>query len=166
MTDDVLLRDVTAEDLSTFFEHQRDRDANQMAAFPARDLEAFLAHWTKILGDETVMKMTVLLGDRVAGNIVSWNQSGRRKIGYWIGKEFWGRGVATRALSQFLRFETARPLHAHVAKRNAASVRVLQKCGFAISGEARVPADEMGEEIEELLLTLGPDDGDAPISRL
>ena len=154
-TGDVRLREVREDDLPVFFEHQRDPDANAMAAFPARDREAFLAHWTKILSDDTGMKMTVLFGGRVAGNVVSWEQSGVRKIGYWIGKEYWGRGIATRAVSQFLRLETARPLHAHVAKRNVASIRVLQKCGFTITGDARVPADETGEEIEELLLTLG-----------
>jgi RimJ/RimL family protein N-acetyltransferase len=132
----VRLRDVIDGDLRIFFEHQRDPEANRMAAFSARDKERFMAHWSKILGDETVTVKTILFDGRVAGNVVSWDQSGEREVGYWIGREYWGKGVATRALVQFLVHDTVRPLHAHVAKHNLASIRVLEKCGFTISGEA------------------------------
>ena len=54
------LRDVTEDDLLVFFEHQLDPDATHMAAFPARDREAFMAHWSKILVDETVTKKTIM----------------------------------------------------------------------------------------------------------
>jgi hypothetical protein len=42
--------------LLVFFEHQRDAEANQMAAFPARDRDAFMEHWAKILADEAVLQ--------------------------------------------------------------------------------------------------------------
>ncbi len=135
MSGEVVLRDVAEEDLPVFFEHQRDPDANRMAAFPPRDREAFLAHWAKILADETLGKKTILCDGQVAGNVVSWEHSGEREVGYWIGREFWGRGVATKALSQFLLLWASRPLHAHVAKHNLASIRVLEKCGFVLVGE-------------------------------
>jgi RimJ/RimL family protein N-acetyltransferase len=150
LTGGVLLRDVAEGDLPTFFEHQLDPDANQMAAFPARARDAFMAHWTKILGDETVITKTILFDGHVAGNVVSWQQSGEREVGYWIGKEYWGKGIATKALSEFLSHVTARPLYAHVAKHNIASIRVLEKCGFTISGESAP-----GEEVEEFILILG-----------
>jgi RimJ/RimL family protein N-acetyltransferase len=154
LTGSVLLWDVTAGDLPTFFEHQLDPDANQMAAFPARAKDAFMAHWTKILGDETVITKTVLFDGHVAGDVVSWQQSGKREVGYWIGKEYWGRGIATQALSEFLSHVTARPLYAHVAKHNIASIRVLEKCGFTISGEGAP-----GEKVEEFILILGAKEG-------
>ena len=116
-----------------------------MAAFPARDKKAFMAHWTRILADETVIKKTILFDGRVAGNVVSFVQSGQREVGYWVGREYWGRGVATQALSGFLGYVKTRPLYAHVARHNAASIRVLEKCGFRISGG----------EPEELILELG-----------
>ncbi len=95
-----------------------------------------MAHWTKILADETVTERTILFGGRVAGNVVSFENSGERKVGYWIGREHWGNGVATEALSQFLaHVEVRRPLHAAVAKHNAGSIRVLEKCGFTVVGE-------------------------------
>ena len=101
-TVDVLLRDVAEGDLSVFFEHQRDPAANRMFGFPSRDWDAFAAHWYKILANDSVTKRTVLVDGRVAGNVVRFEQDGEREVGYWIGEEYWGKGVVTEALSQFL----------------------------------------------------------------
>jgi len=135
MTMDVTLRDVAEDDLPILFEHQSDPDATRMAAMTARDREAFMAHWARILGDETIAKQTILCEGRVAGHIVSFERSGVREVGYWLGKDYWGRGIATAALSQFLGHIEERPLYAGVAKHNVGSRRVLEKCGFAICGE-------------------------------
>jgi RimJ/RimL family protein N-acetyltransferase len=70
-------------------------------------------------------------------------------VGYWIGREFWGRGLATQALAELAGLVDARPLHAHVVKHNVASIRVLEKCGFAA-----VESRTAGDGIEELLLEL------------
>ena len=131
----VLLRDVESGDLPVFFEHQLDPEATRMADFPARDRGSFMAHWHRILGDESVVKKPILFGDEVAGNVVSFTRSGEREVGYWIGRRYWGRGIATRALAAFLDLERRRPLYAHVARHNAASIRVLENCGFRTSGE-------------------------------
>jgi len=128
---DVTLRDVDDADLDVLFEHQRDPESIAMAAVPARDRAAFLAHWAKARGDETVTAKTIVVGGEVAGHVVSWTNGERREVGYWLGREFWGRGIATRALRGFLASEPVRPLHAHVARHNASSLRVLEKCGFA-----------------------------------
>jgi RimJ/RimL family protein N-acetyltransferase len=135
MISDLRLRDVTEADLPIFFEHQLDPTATQMAAFPSRDRAAFMAHWAKITADTSIVKQTILVDGQVAGNIVSFEQSGEREVGYWIGRGYWGQGVATRALAAFLAHETTRPLYAYVAKHNIGSRRVLEKCGFTISGE-------------------------------
>jgi RimJ/RimL family protein N-acetyltransferase len=130
MTSDVHLRDVIENDLPIFYEQQLDPDATRMAAFPSRDREAFMAHWAKIMRNETNTLMTILFDEQVAGNIVSWQQDDEREIGYWLGKEYWSKGIATKALAEFLNQVTTRPLYAHVAKHNLASIRVLEKCGF------------------------------------
>jgi len=127
LTNDVQLRDVTEGDLPIFFDQQMDPAANQMAAFPARDRNAFMAHWTKILGDKTNTIKTIFFDGQVAGNVVSWEQSGERLVGFWIGREYWGRGIATKALAEFLGHVKTRPLYAWVAKHNVASIRVLEK---------------------------------------
>lgn len=91
----VTLRGVKESDLPIFFEHQRDAAANQMAAFPAKDRVAFMAHWEKIMGDETVILKTILFNGRVAGNVLSFGLSGEREVGYWLGQDFWNKGFAT-----------------------------------------------------------------------
>lgn len=135
LADEVLLRDADESDLPDFFEHQLDPEATRMADFPARDRGPFMAHWHRILGDESVIMQTILFEAEVAGNVVSFTNSGEREVGYWIGRDYWGRGVATTALAAFLDLERRRPLYARVARHNAASIRVLENCGFRKKGE-------------------------------
>lgn len=147
MRTEIELRDVEPEDLPIFFEHQLDGDAARMAGFPSRDRAAFDAHWAKnILGNPDAVIRTIRFAGKVAGNIGSWRQDGRRFVGYWIGKEYWGRGIATQALARLLRVVTERPLHAHVATHNLASIRVLGKCGFELAHQ----------DPDELLFVLRP----------
>lgn len=155
MSDRVTLRDVERADLDAFFEHQSDPQAAAMAAFAPRDRAAFAAHWDEILADESVHRMTIAVGEKVAGYVVCFEQAGRRLVGYWIGREFWGRGIATRALRQFLARCPERPLEALVAKHNPASIRVLEKCGFERSGETENAAGPGGVVVEEYLYSLG-----------
>src|SRR5262245_33389558 len=159
-TGDVLLRDVIEADLPIFFDHQLDSIAVRMADFTPRNRDDFMSHWARILKDETVFKKTVICDGHVAGNVVRFEREGEREVGYWIGREYWGRGIATLALADFLRHVTQRPLRARVAKHNMASRRVLEKCGFAISGEERGPSRPgASDEVDDLILTLREDRG-------
>lgn len=157
MTSDLLLRDVIEDDLPIFFEQQLDSDANYMAAFTARnpaDREAFTSHWNKILGDGTNTNKTILFAGQVVGHIASFERLGKPEVTYWIGKEYWGKGLATRALSELLRYVRERPIYARVAKDNIASIRVLEKCGFEISGQDKGFSHARGREVEEFILEL------------
>ena len=140
---------MTEDDLPIFFEHQRDPVANRMAAFPPRERDAFMTHWGSILRDASVIVRTIELDGDVAGNVVLFGFEGRREVGYWIGREFWGRGVATRALSAFMQEVEEWPIYAGVAETNVASIHVLEKCGFT----AMETSDE--EHVGEVLLRLG-----------
>jgi uncharacterized protein YbjT (DUF2867 family) len=83
-------------------------------------------------------------------------ESGRTEVSYWLGKEYWGKGIATRALSGFLAHVNAkRPIYARAASDNVASLRVLEKCGFTITGQDRGFANARGQEVSEFLLSLG-----------
>jgi RimJ/RimL family protein N-acetyltransferase len=164
----IQLRDVEADDLPLFFEHQRDPIAVAMVAFHSRDRAAFDQHWAKLLADDSCLKKTIIVvsavsaenhvvsavsaENQVVGNIGSWTADGKREIGYWIDRAFWGRGVATEALSAFLCLEQTRPLYAGVAKHNVASIRVLQKCGFKLSHSVEEPSTDA--DASHVLLTL------------
>ena len=138
-----MLRDVVESDLDAFYEHQREPEANEMAIFPARDRETFDAHWRRTLANDSLIKKTIVHEGEVAGNLGSWEQDGRRLVGYWIGREFWGKGLATQALAELIEEVTARPLHAWVATSNAASIRVLEKCGFVQVGSRTTDVEEL-----------------------
>ena len=117
---------MTEDDLPVFFEHQRDPVATRVR--------------------------TIVSGGRVARNIVSFEQSGETLVGYRIGREFSGQGVATAALSKFVRNVRTRPLRAQVAKANPASIRVLEKCGFTRAGGNTVLG---ADGVEDVVLELG-----------
>ena len=151
---EVELRDIAEGDLSVLFEHQRQPDANEMAAFPARDRDSFMEHWGRILADQSVIKRAIVFEGELAGNIVSFEQAGERQIGYWVGQEFWGKGIATEALRLFLETVRERPLYSHVAKQNIGSIRVLEKCGFILSGGNTAADTPDGAEVEELTFRL------------
>ncbi len=158
MTDDFFLREVADADLPIFFAHQLDPQANAMAAFTSRDpadRAAFMAHWQRIMADPTVIIRTIVSGGQVVGSVLSYEDDSKPEIGYWLGRAYWGQGLATRALGDFLaQANPARPIYARAAKDNAGSLRVLEKCGFAIVGEDKGFANARGAEVEEFLLRL------------
>jgi len=143
-----VLRDVAESDLDVFYEHQREQEANEMAIFPARDRAAFDAHWQRVRANDSAITKTIVSEGEVAGNIGSWEQDGRRFVGYWVGRQFWGKGLATSALREFVSEVTDRPLYAWVATSNVGSIRVLEKCGF-------VQVETRTTDVEELLFELG-----------
>jgi RimJ/RimL family protein N-acetyltransferase len=161
MSGQLVLRDVRKEDLPVFFQNQLDEDASYMAAFTSKDpadQEAFSAHWDKILADPTVTIQTILYDGCNAGHVLSYEDEGKPEVSYWIGKAYWGKGIATQALREFLAHKNEiRPIYARVARDNVASRKVLQKCGFTTIGESRGYANARGEEIDELLMELGED---------
>lgn len=156
MTVNVSLRAVTQADLPALFENQRDPEATAMAAFPPRELDAFLAHRARIDADPSTVTRVIVVDDEVVGDIVSWVQDGDREIGYWVNRQHWGRGIATAAVAALLTEVTERPLYAHVVRHNAASVRVLEKCGFRKLAAHELPAHADTEEFT-LRLDRAPD---------
>jgi len=149
-----VLRDVRESDLDAFYEHQRDPEASRMALFPARDRDAFYEHWRRILSDDSLTKKTIVHDEQVAGNVLCWQQDGRRLVGYWVGREFWGKGLATHALAELVEQMTARPLNAWVATSNLGSIRVLEKCGFVEVGRRAELDEKLGEPVAWLLFEL------------
>jgi RimJ/RimL family protein N-acetyltransferase len=158
MSDDVMLREVGDADLPVFFENESDPEAVHMAAFTRKDpadRQAFTDHWLKVLGAPSVIARTIVRGGQVVGSVMSYEDSGGPEVTYWLGRSHWGQGIATASLRKFLaEVDTRRPMRARAAKDNAASLRVLQKCGFRVIGRATGFANARGLEIEELILEL------------
>ena len=150
----VRLRNVEDRDLEVFFDHQADPQAVEMAAFPARDKDQFAAHWAKVRGDDALVARTIVADGMVAGHIGSWPENGQQLLGYWVGREWWGRGVATQALALLMEEVSIRPLYAHVVAHNVGSIRVLDKCGFRRDRAQEATAPPPDDGIEELVFVL------------
>jgi RimJ/RimL family protein N-acetyltransferase len=139
-----------------------------MAAFTSPDparRDAFMAKWARILADPAILARAIVCESPdgvpdVAGHVASFVRAGdggepdRREVTYWLGRSFWNQGIATRALADFLRIESTRPLWARAAKDNGASLRVLEKCGFGLRGHGRYFSNARGEEVDEAMLIL------------
>lgn len=158
LTHGFILRDVVKDDLPILFEQQLDPTTNYMAAFTSKDptdRHAFLAHWAKILADKTVVMKTITVGETIIGSVGSFHMFGQHQVTYWIGKNYWGKGFATKALSKFLQeVVTTRPIYARAAKDNVASIHVMEKCGFTFVRVERSFANARGEEIDEIVMKL------------
>jgi len=128
----IKLRRVVESDLPIFFLDQADQETARIADFPSREEAAFFAHWHKIMVDPANILRTVLWEGQVAGNMVSFLMEGKREVGYWLGREYWGKGIASAALKLFLQEVAERPLYGVTAKSNPGSARVLEKCGFEL----------------------------------
>lgn len=147
----VILRDIDAADLDTFFADQFEPDAIAMTASVPRPRAAFDELWTKILADTTHVKLTIEVDGQPAGYVASFHRLEKLEVCYWISRSFWNRGVATAAVEGILTRIPTRPIWARVARKNPASRRVLDKCGFVVDSED-VYRNSAGMAVEEFLL--------------
>ncbi len=150
----ITLREVMDTDLAIFFEHQQDKEAVYMAAFTSKDPSdrvAFDAHWAKIRASPSSINRSVEIDGQVAGHIASFEMFGHREITYWLGRKFWGQGVATAALRKLLEVDLTRPIYGSAAQDNTRSIRVLEKCGFTLIGEEKGFANARNAEIAEVI---------------
>ena len=128
-----------------------------MAAFTIKepsDRGAFDEHWKKVISDSSVLKKKILYRGEVAGHIGFFDLLGLPSVGYWIGKNFWNLGIATAALKEFVSGIKERPIYARVAALNKASIRVLEKCGFARIGVESSFSEFLRKDVEELVMKL------------
>ena len=151
------LRRTEKSDLELFFQFQLDKQANYLAAFTPKDptdKEAYFEKFTKLLNDPTINMQTILVDETIAGSIAKFEMEGDTEITYWIDRKFWGQGIATNALKDFLKIEKIRPIYGRVAFDNYGSQKVLEKCGFVKSGKEKGFANARQTEIEEYIYTL------------
>lgn len=82
----------------------------------------------------------ITLDDRLVGVCGFSFVAGRPpELGYWLGEPFWGRGLMSEAVKGLIDAAFATRLYpelrAQALASNAASLRVLTKAGFTVTGE-------------------------------
>ncbi len=139
------LREVLDGDIPVFHTQQSDAADSALAGVPMRDEQAYADHWAMLRAKPDVLLRTIVTDEgEVAGQLLSFPRDGVREVGYWLGREFRGRGLATASLREFLGLVEERPVHAVVTAANVASLRVLERNGFAVVERRR--ADD-GEQL-------------------
>jgi ribosomal-protein-alanine N-acetyltransferase len=154
---DVELRRTEIADLENLFQFQLDKEGGYLAAFMPKDptdKQAYLSKYTKLLGDPNVNNQTITVNAVTVGNVAKFVMHGDAEITYWIDRNFWGRGIATKALQKFLSIESSRPIFGRVAFDNFGSQKVLEKCGFVKIGSDTGFANARQAEIEEFIYKL------------
>ncbi len=154
---EIWLRPIEPKDLDFFFEFRLDEVASHMAAFTHKDPSdryAFDIHWDRALAMESTLFRTIVCDGEVVGSVGSYveSQLGEPEVTYWIGREYWCKGIATRALQKFLDIQTVRPIFGRFAVDNIGSRRVLEKCGFIPHSNHRSYANARGEDIDEIAM--------------
>jgi RimJ/RimL family protein N-acetyltransferase len=141
----VRLRPVKVEDLPQMFEMQLDPESNVMAGTKPRGREQYFEMWGRNLKEPGIRSRVIEVNGEIVGSMACFQAEGQDCLGYWIARQWWGKGIASRAVKMFLLEERRRPLRATARSNNAASRRILEKCGFEFVEE------KMGEETERFL---------------
>lgn len=153
----VRLRSTQPTDLEFLFQFQLDEEAGYIAAFmpPGHtNWEAYLAKFTRHLADPAIYMQTIVTRQAIAGSVAAFVVEGKTEVTYWLNRTYWGQGIATAALGQFLRLESRRPLIGRVAFDNFGSQKVLEKCGFAKIGTNKGFAMARQTDVEEFIYRL------------
>jgi ribosomal-protein-alanine N-acetyltransferase len=77
------------------------------------------------------------------------------EVGYWLGENYWGKGIATAALNCFTEYAlnefNLTRVYAVPYARNAASIRVLEKAGYTCEGLLRRSAIKDGLVLDQFM---------------
>ena len=94
----------------------------------------------------------------VGGIGIHWGSDVHRhtaELGYWLGQEFWARGIMTEAVGAFSDFcfdtFSLRRIYAEPFANNRASARVLEKAGFTFEGCLKNNVIKDGKLLDSLL---------------
>jgi len=125
-----------------------DADAEWWFGFLERMSEP--THWAIEVDAQAVGGIGVMRGEGVFVKSAHF--------GYWLGEEYWGRGIMTHAVKlvapyAMSRFSLVR-LESPVFAWNPASMRVLEKCGFVKEGVSRASVFKDGELVDQVLYSL------------
>ena len=123
------------------------------------DAKVWVAHAS---AENPITDFAIVVDGEAAGGIgvVLQDDVARRsaEIGFWLGEAYWGRGIVTAAVRAtcrhiFAAFDVCR-IYASVFERNPASMRVLEKTGFACEGRQRQAVTKDGQTFDALMYAL------------
>ncbi len=157
-----LLRAWHPNDVESLVRHANNRKVwlNMRDGFPHPYTQSDALDWiARARAARPVTSFAIVVTNQAVGGIGFELRSDIERfsaeVGYWLGEEFWGRGIATAALKA----ATAYALKAYKLNRvyalpfseNQASIRVLLKCGYRHEGVLRLSAFKNGQFLDQAL---------------
>jgi ribosomal-protein-alanine N-acetyltransferase len=152
VNDEIYLSEIRASDKAALVEHLAEKEIyNRTLRIPYPYTESDAEQWIERVAEKTRSDGQPTSwairhnNDNLIGGIgyerLSIGKSHRAEIGYWLAKPFWGRGIMTAVVRRtceigFAQFGLTK-IVAHTFASNAASARVLEKCGFQLEGYLR-----------------------------
>jgi ribosomal-protein-alanine N-acetyltransferase len=152
-------------DLEAIVRHANNRNVwiNLRDRFPHPYTTGDARRWLEsVVGLQPETNFAIAVSDEAVGGIgfsIQYDVAFRSaEIGYWLGQEFWGRGITTEALVvvtnyAFENFDLCR-LYAHVFDWNPASSRVLEKAGYTFEGRLKKSVTKDGQTIDQLMYAI------------
>ncbi len=140
-----LLREFRRGDEPSLVRHANNRNIwiNVRDAFPSPYTPADAKAWIRLAAGDALDQVFAIDVDGFAVGAIGLKPGDdvhrlSAEIGYWLGEEFWNRGIVTEAVNAvtahaFESLEMIR-VHAEVFAWNTASMRVLEKAGFRREG--------------------------------
>jgi RimJ/RimL family protein N-acetyltransferase len=159
------LREWRSGDEPSLVRHANNRKIwiNLRDAFPQPYTMEDAVHWVSRAGnDEPLTNFAIVVDGEAAGGIGIVLQSDvfRRsaEIGYWLGEDYWGRGIVTQAVREvteyaFSKFDLCR-IYAGVFEWNPASMRVLEKCGYQLEARMKKAITKDGKTIDDFIFAI------------
>lgn len=159
---DFILRPWTINDLESLITHANDKEIARYLtdAFPyPYTLEAGQRFIQFASEGEPIHIFAIDVKGQAVGGIGIHPQSdimrNNAELGYWLGKEYHGHGIATRAVKQMVEFgfktyDITR-IFARPFGSNLASQRVLEKSGFALEARIKGNIIKFGEVEDEII---------------
>ncbi len=121
------------------------------------------ALWVRIANsDKTMLNLAIVYEGTAIGAVgmLFKNDVYRytAEVGYWLGEDYWGRGIATRAVKTltdfvFANFDTIR-IYAGIFEYNEASARVLEKAGYHLEARLKQNVTKEGTTYDELIYAI------------
>lgn len=118
------------------------------------------ALWIRIANaDKTMLNLAIEYEGKAVGaiGVIFKNDVHRHtaEIGYWLGEQYWGRGIITRAVQAmtdyvFSHYSTIR-IYAGIFEYNTASARVLEKAGYHLEARLKKSVTKEGKTVDELI---------------
>ncbi|HEV3261177.1 MAG TPA: GNAT family protein [Gemmataceae bacterium] len=169
VTDHVYLSEIRPADKPAYVEHLKDKEIyDRTLRIPYPYTEADADAWLALLEKTTRQQgrpvswairnaVDYLIGGCGFDGLVN-GKAHRAEIGYWLARPYWGRGIMTAVVGTACDFAFAEfglvKIVAHVFADNAASARVLEKCGFELEGYLRKHHLKDGRHLDAKLYAL------------